>query len=338
MLPESLSQAIEKYKKIPFDQVEELINENTQKPNPISWAWSVSRSNTLNSCARHYYLHYLASRKISGQNSMVNLLSQLKQLKGAYSELGSVIHEVAATYITRHKRGESFNNWSVVEDIKQKWQERLQEGDTGVFAWAWDVYGGYKDPRDDFFSKKLAHTAGVLVSSHRWDRITKLEPEHIIEIDPPFNKIKMDGILPVTLQVYAIPDLLVKKNGYWHLVDWKSGKVRGKPEIPMQAAIYKLYVMEKHGAKEAEVVIRIVGLGEDNGIDVPVQEISVSEGRQYLHDTAYQMWDSMDDPENGISSIENFPKLKERYTMHPKYYGSKTDNCFFCPFKMVCWE
>jgi hypothetical protein len=275
-----------------------------KSPRP-EFSWSVSRHKTFNSCLKQYYLNYYAT--YYGRNSGIPEVAELNKMKATESfelSLGTLVHETIAQVL----EGVVLEKQNNMEEILQhgiRKLDRLSKESTNVGL------GFASEPQQQEYFKKGYEIFVNLRKSETFKWLLSLERQNLLEIDPPFRFFRFEGY-----KVFAIPDVLVKEEEKYTVVDWKTGKV---PSMKDQASVYKLLVHTAYEAPEKNIRVIAEGLREET--TVVAKPMSCEDTGKFILGSIKEMEDTLTD---GRADYNDFPMTDNLY------------KCDWCSFKPFC--
>jgi len=258
-------------------------------------SWSVSRHETLRTCARRYWFQYY--RSFGGWNADADPTSReayrLKNLATRASWVGTVVHRAVATALMEARRARP------LEDVEGFIAE--------VLGW---MRQDYADSRDDVARrtgrykqhvrfleherehdpsspqwkrswKEAADGAATCLrnffSSTWWSRLRELPESRWIHLEDPARKgpssFALDGVT-----VYAEPDCAFEGEEGPVLVDWKTGRSSGgRPDaLPSQALFLETRGVDPLKVRALEVNLRT---GQESGKPLTPEVLSAFRAR-----------------------------------------------------------
>jgi hypothetical protein len=145
--------------------------------------------------------------------------------------------------------------------------------------------------------------------------ITSLPPDDLLGTDESLDAFLLDN-----LNVYARPDLTVRRNNSIIVYDWKTGE---PDDHSLQLGTYALYAMAKWNAPEHTITTGAVFL-RSRPVSSTQSRLSAQQTRDFIHRSADAMKAALDDPQRNIASKDRFPMTTD------------TRRCGRCPFREIC--
>jgi hypothetical protein len=320
-------------------QLEKELDKHTREiVEPDRWMvfnWSVSRHKTFEQCKRQYYLNYYGARRVrEAKNKAVSAVWWLKQVRPLRTWLGTVIHVAAKRAVAAYKDGRPIPSQKLVDDTVKYYRDGVRASERGAkHDNQWIVLSEHIYPNDpasvnrDRAESLVVDMTRTLLASDAYNLILSLAPEDIIEIDDEFQSFELEGIFEQgTLTVFAIPDVLLRLEDHYYLIDWKTGDV-AQDGIRLQVGVYRLYVYHEYQATENTIYATIVDLGgEGESVDPPGRAQSVSEAHWFIRHSAGEMVARLEDKAYNTAAIKDFPMTHD-LTL-----------CRTCNFKRACWR
>jgi hypothetical protein len=231
-------------------------------------SWSVSRAKLFAECKRAYYYRYCLSQ--GGWRADAPALSRKAYSLGKMSSLPLLVGETVHAVIENAVRsGEE----DLSEDVMAA---RGRELFRRVVAAS---RAGRTPPLSEFYhgpppsEERLVESADLVESCLRnlwqlplWREVRALGPDDRLVVEE-FATLHV-GSAPAIVR----PDLVFRKAGRLHLVDWKSGKPRASDRL--QLACYALFAQYRWHVKPEEIVVTAAYLRDGS---VSVGRISPAE-------------------------------------------------------------
>jgi CRISPR/Cas system-associated exonuclease Cas4 (RecB family) len=177
--------------------------------------WSATRYETYSLCRRKYFYHYYSKydREVPKR-----LIQELRGLSSIPLAIGSAVHTVIETLLTRLRRTsqdiqrEQFTDYAYRETQNRASAEKFQE-----------VY--YREREgvsvDELYPKVQVCLENLLESDrYRWlvEVAAQASDEWVIE-PPGYGETRLNG-----LKAYFKVDFLFPVGKHFHILDWKTGK------------------------------------------------------------------------------------------------------------------
>jgi len=315
-------------------ELEAVLDEHTRKPVPVNeytaFSWSASRHNLFARCKRQYYLNYYAPRRVRdrGNHPAIGAMWWLKQAVPLKVWIGAVVHDVAREAVLAYWEGAALDVDEAVERALRTFNAGVRASRRGArFEGRWVVLQEHIYPPDDQRADwegaegTLEEMVEVLFDSDAYEAILGLPPDAILEIDEPFQYMVFDET-----RVFAIPDVLLREDDVYHIIDWKTGDV-GRREIRMQAGIYALYTHLKYGVTENDIVVSIADLaGGGMSVQPPGGLPSLDETAAFVRQSMADMHALIENEQYHTAAIAKYP-MADDLTL-----------CQSCNFRRACWR
>ncbi len=295
------------------------------------WSWSSSRKSTFSECQRRYYYNYYLSH--NGWEEEASPESKqayrLKQLTGLHLLLGSAVHQAAEktcnTITQTGKLPDEKILINIVRDIlNNAWKESINKREEWLknpksYSMLHEFYYGGKVLKEivEKIKDKMQKSVPNIIKSDSVKEILKDECKIRITEN-------MDTFELFDTPIYAIPDLVFEgPNGKWVVVDWKTGKEHSSH--PNQISVYCMYIREKYGINEENILGRAEYLGTGKTLDIAISRESLKETENEIKHSIDEMKEVLLDPGN------NIPREKEYYPL-----AKHRRLCPWCNFYEMC--
>lgn len=299
-----------------FDR--ELVNE---------FSWSKSRHGKFQECRRLYWLHYYGSW--GGWNEEAPAEAReayvLKNLSTRQQWAGKVVHEHIAFALSLARSGAVPPLDSVLARAHHRMREDFLASRRGLYRnrpkWICGlVEHEYAEPVPDAEWRANWENAATCLrnfyASSWLERARKLTRQEWLPIDE-IGSFPLDGI-----KVFAGPDFAFREGDRVVLVDWKTGRYR--EEDRDQVTGYALYALDRWAAAPEKVVARLVYLGSNEEVDVPVDREALEGFRKLFRESVEQMRRLMRDPARNVAAKDDFPMVEDAQA------------CRGCSFRKLC--
>jgi len=316
-----------------------------------SFSWSPSRDRSFKECKRRYFYERYGSW--GGWNASASEYSKtlylLKNLKNRWAWRGSLVHEAIEDYLNQYlsdvagdpsmkKTKESLGNGSLVEEFKTLWQDTKKKMNR---EWKISEEKQYKDDPKKITGLK-EHEYEEAISRSAWKKIwnevlTSIQnllsmnsfrnilenPETVVSVEK-LEKANLFGY-----QVYYVFDVLVKENGVYTIIDWKTSSRMSNKANENQLGFYAA-VIARNGIDldKIKVVESNLLLGKEKSYEVSRE--FVDKLNDYAEASILQMAKYVVDGDLG----ENVGLEEEAFPME----GPALGICKFCSFVGVCPE
>lgn len=269
------------------------------------WGWSASRQNLWDTCPKAYYYQYIHLWKLSWKEK--DKFKILKNLQTAPLIHGTHISDILRKLLNKETLPDTEG---LSELFEKEMKETFGKGKERVT----ELYNGLSVSRE-YFEKHIE--AGKKEIGYFIAEIYPLIKDMKIEIVDKSDKYTLEG-----RTFYSAPDFLgIDDKGYWHLMDWKSGKGEEITEsfLNMQLTSYALYAITARGGRPDRMKLYAVFL------QTPSKSVEKYLTEEMLESAKNRMFKMHDDIlEKSINGP--FPALPEER------------KCKFCNFATICDE
>jgi hypothetical protein len=325
--------------RITLETLEETLDRHTRDQVPVdrwtAFSWSVSRHQMFERCKRQYYLNYYGARRVrDADNPVVSAVWWLKQITGIKTWIGSVIHEVAADALNAIRSGREVDGEALMKQAVDLYRECVRASARGVKCgkqWVSLLRHAYPDDPIELSTEdgegRVEELMETLLTSEAYAAIQSAPPQHIREVDEPFQSFDLEGVPEVgAVKVFAIPDVLLHDGKAIRIVDWKTGEVE-REGIREQAGIYRLYAYQRYGLPEERIAVEIANLaGSGESAEPPGGTPSVADATRFAHRSIGAMVALIENMSYHTVKIDDFP-MTDDLTL-----------CQHCGFKRACWR
>ena len=298
-------------------------------------SWSISRMKTLDSCQREYYYTYYGSHNgwIFNSTDEQKIAWRLKKLTNLWMCFGEVVHKQIRGIINICKKDKSkFMNANRFNEITlNELRGIIRESINKYNTKEWDEYPRGNMLQEYYYGGKISNETGEELKERLIQCVNSFyvsktfedilnEETIIIENDEDiFNSFNYEG-----LKLYSKIDLLYKSfDGYYVIVDWKTGKV--SKDDKEQLLVYAWYVIQKYDVHYSKIKGRIEYLLDGN-----VEEIIFKcEDIEYIKAKVDKDLKIINYYLDDISL--NKPKEKSVFEKTEKSY-----KCSQCKFRLIC--
>ncbi len=294
------------------------------------FSWSQSRRSLFRECPRKYYWNYYGSHNgwLDEAPDEAKRAWRLKKISNLHMTLGSVVHELAASAVSRVRGGGSppepadlieqgrarLNRVWVETQQREQW-ERRPNASTMLL----EFYRGTGPSRDlvESIRDRLYACLRHLPESESFREAVEAPLVEVKEVDR-LDFVELEGV-----KVYAQPDLLYRLGDAWRIVDWKTGN-RNVSHAP-QLRTYAVYLRARGDLPGGPVIGRLEYLGAGDSVSLPVTDRECAEERQRILDSAGAMRTYLADP------LRNEAHPRDRFPLR-----EDTERCADCPFFELC--
>jgi hypothetical protein len=319
--------------------LEDTLDRHTRDQVPLDrwteFSWSVSRHQTFERCKRQYYLNYYGARRVrDAHNPVVSAVWWLKQITGIKTWIGSVIHEVAQDALNAIRSGREADGEDLMRQARERYRECVRASARGVKCGdRWVSLHRHAYPNDpvelstEDGEERVVFLMHSLLGSEAYTHILSIPPQHIREVDEPFQSFTLEGVAGIGgVKVFAIPDVLLHDGKSIRIVDWKTGEV-DHTGIAEQAGIYRLYAYQRYGLPEARITVEIANLpGSGESVEPPGGTPSVADATRFAHRSIGAMVALIENMSYHTVKISDFPMTDD------------LSICQRCGFKRACWR
>ena len=298
-------------------------------------SWSISKMKTLENCERDYYYTYYGSHNgwIYTSTDEQKIAWRLKKLTNLWMCFGEVVHKEIRGIINICKKDKTkFMNATRFNEITlNKLRNIIRESIHKYNTKEWDEYPKGIMLQEYYYGDKISKQIGNELKerlsqcinsfyvSKSFEDILKSETVIIENDEDIFSSINYDS-----LKVYSKIDLLYKDyDGYYVIVDWKTGKVSESDKE--QLLVYAWYVIEQYNVHYSKIKGRIEYLLDGHAEEVIFKPEDIQFIKEKVSNDLKIINYYLDD------AILNKPKEKEVFQKTLKKY-----KCENCKFKLLC--
>jgi len=127
------------------------------------------------------------------------------------------------------------------------------------------------------------------------------------------------------VKIYAIPDYVFVRDGIWHILDWKSGKL--KAEHMEQVALYALWAKVKHGISPDKIQLQLEYLQHSTRERFKVTDEDLEKVKDRIRESVQDMSQYL--VEGDLSKNTALPKYEWDLCYEPSI-------CHQCSFFELC--
>jgi hypothetical protein len=325
--------------RITLETLEETLDRHTRDQVPVdrwtAFSWSVSRHQTFERCKRQYYLNYYGARRVrEADNPVVSAVWWLKQVTGIKTWIGSVIHEVAASALNAIRSGREVDGEGLTKQARERYRACVRASARGVKCgdrWVSLLRHAYPDDPIELSTEdgegRVEGLMETFLASEAYATIQSAPPQHIREVDEPFQSFELEGVPEVgAVKVFAIPDVLLHDGKSIRIIDWKTGEVEHEG-IREQAGIYRLYAYQRYGLPEERIAVEIANLaGRGESIEPVGGTPGVADATRFAQRSIGAMVALIENMSYHTVKISDFPMTDD------------LSLCQHCGFKRACWR
>jgi CRISPR/Cas system-associated exonuclease Cas4 (RecB family) len=126
------------------------------------------------------------------------------------------------------------------------------------------------------------------------------------------------------IKVWVVPDLIIKENSHYKIIDWKTGKDVEGGTAEVQLGVYSLYGTQKWGIPPDKITVHESNLRHGKSYERQMTQERIEWVANHIIRSANKMKSVLDDPDDNIASIDKFPMTED--TLH----------CHYCNFRRFC--
>ncbi len=294
------------------------------------FSWSVSRHRIFSECRRAYWYRHYGSW--GGWDPRGDPAAReayvLKNLGNRYTFAGSVVHEVVADVLNRHRYGREVP----LEEAEQAALQRLRAGFLQSRA------GEYREQPKRSVGL-FEHEYALDLPDEEWQRMrnrvfTCLGHFFHSRVREVILQTRIENWLPIDAldsftfegtKVYVAPDFALRNpQGNALLIDWKTGRP-GEAHDRMQLVCYGLFARDKWGVDPRRAIGELHYLLTEEVEIVTLDEAALEEGTRHMRASIEAMKALLTDPEGNLAERERFEQT------------SDTAVCERCNFRRLCW-
>jgi hypothetical protein len=325
--------------RITLGYLEDTLDRHTRDQVPVDrwteFSWSVSRHQMFTRCRRQYYLNYYGARRVrDAANPVVSAVWWLKQITGLKTWIGSLVHEVAQDALNTIRSGREVDDEDLMRQARERYRECVRASARGVKCGdRWVSLHRHAYPNDpvelstEDGEGRVEELVRSLLGSEAYTHILSIPPQHIREVDEPFQSFVLEGVAELgSVKVFAIPDVLLHDGKSIRIIDWKTGEVEAEG-IAEQAGIYRLYAYQRYGLPEARITVEIADLlGGGESVEPPGGTPSVADATRFAYHSIGEMVALIENMSYHTVKIADFPMTDD------------LSICQKCGFKRACWR
>jgi len=293
-------------------------------------SWSFSRHRCFQSCLKRYYFTYYASWGGWREDAPAQAKEfyRLKRLSTRAQWAGHHAH-AALEFLLKEARNDSTGKLAAGAESRELEQMRREFARSrsgacrtdpvhmpGLFEHEYNLQ--VPDKEWKAMADRVALSIRHFLASDLWADLCKLPEEAFLAVEKR-SHFRLDG-----LQIFAIPDLAIRREGKVLLYDWKTG-MAPLEEHRLQLGIYALLAMDHWTADPAG--IKAIAYHPITGQSEPfvytAEELETL--RDFIRDSADEMLFPLEDPAtNQAGDGSAFDCTEDKGT------------CNQCPFLRVC--
>lgn len=294
------------------------------------FSWSHSRHELFQACLKRYYFAYYASWGgwEEASPARVRELYRLKRLATRNQWAGHHAHQ-AIEFLLKNARRDASGALAASAEARQIERMRREFRDSRAGAYRADpvhIPGLFEHeyqldvPAEEWKSTvdRVALAIRNFLASDLWRELQPLPEEAFLAVERRSHFL-LDG-----LKVFAVPDLVLRRNGHVILYDWKTG-VAPLAQHRTQLGIYALLATDRWTAapEEIEAIVYNPVLGLCESFAYSADELETL--RDFIRDSADEMLFPLEKPEaNDAGDGENFDCAESE------------EPCKTCPFLRAC--
>lgn len=302
-------------------------------------AWSHSRSQTMNTCQRQFFLSYCAGARWDHPDPRLRELSLLKQVKPIAMWKGDVIHQSLAQYfrnlsegrvlplaqLTRWAEEMARTQWAFSSARRYRKEGRYRAGD--AFAALFEHEYNIEDAES--LDDAIAHVRESLINFYKIDReqsisaIFKKAKNRLIE-PPAWGEDATTFLVPGVKVTVKVDLAFSTADGRYLIFDWKTGK--GETEATPQLELYILWAHLAVGQPLESIVGHEVSLFRGTLSACRLTESGKHYRLQHIQRSADLIAALTDDGTGAGPQLRDFS------------YARHVAICQRCPLQRVCQE
>ena len=304
-----------------------------------TFSWSFSAAGDFDECRRRRYLSKYAMW--GGWDSRATELQrkayQLNKMDNRFSLQGNAV-EMAVMWALREKqagrdvtaeqayeaKAKPFMNQSWKESKDKAWQENPKK----FCSLHEHYYPTMHKANEKEWTVRVADTTKRCLQhfiENVLPRLADVQRGEEIEIATPDKGGDPEHFEFEGVKIYAIPDYVYQRDGTWHIIDWKSGKV--KPEHKNQVALYGLWANQKHGVAAENITVYLEYLSEGVTAVEQLGEADLDGVKARIEESVADMSDYL----VGADRQKNEPIPMDEWDL-----TSSQNACRFCNFYELC--
>ncbi len=265
------------------------------------FSWSFSRHHTFNSCLKRYYYSYYASWGGWDKNTdpMARELYILKRLSTRAQWAGHHAH-AALEFLLKQARLDPSGKRAATAEQNEVEQMRREFANSRAGAYRTDpvhIPGLFEHeyrlqvPAEEWkaMADRVSLSIQHFLASSLWAEIQLLPEEAVLAVEQRSHFI-LDG-----LKVYAIPDLVLRRDGKVIIYDWKTGTAPLAEHRP-QLAVYALLATDRWTADPSEIEAVAYNPITDQSEVFSYTADELESVRDFIRDSADEMLFPLEDP------------------------------------------
>jgi hypothetical protein len=298
-----------------------------QKELKNEFSWSHSRDYLFRECKRAYFHHYYGSFGGWEKNAPeeVRRAYVLKNQTSIPALTGEVIHRAIHSVLKSLRSGATLFPESASQMAVNLFKTAWRESRSGEWSKnpkryrnIFEIYYGQVPPEEEL--KKIPDRIQTCI-----DGFLRAEIYRTLRDQRDVEWLGVEELhdFPVDdVKVYAMPDLVIRREEILEIFDWKTGRER--EDDLSQLGIYGLLGAHLFGGEPGRMRGTVLYLGEGSGFNVTVDSEALERARNRVRESSNAMRALLDDPGENRASIENFPQIDD------------LKRCHFCSFKELC--
>jgi PD-(D/E)XK nuclease superfamily protein len=291
------------------------------------FSWSKSRHETFDQCRRKYFYQYYGSW--GGWDAkapeLARVLYRLKQMKNLDLQVGTAVHTVIEEAIREMRAGRTPSLERSRERVRallnQCWTEsrggRWRDEPKRYSCLFEHYYGPLPEPDriDRVRAKALACVDGFFAL--RWyEFLRETAAADFLSVED-LDSFDLDGV-----RVIVKPDVALRRDGRFHLFDWKTGKATDGDR--QQLAYYAAFARRKWSASPESIRIVIAYLEQGVAEERTIAEEEIEDALRGIRDSVHGMRSLLADAATNAARVEDFAMIDDLRT------------CTRCVFREAC--
>ncbi len=298
------------------------------------FSWSHSRHDMFQTCLKRYYFAYYAAWGGWAESApeRVRELYRLKRLSNRFQWAGHHAH-LAIEFLLKNARNDPSGSLAASAVPRQLEIMRREFRDSRSGAYRLDpvhIPGLFEHeyhievPAEEWKATvdRVSTALRNFMASDLWPEIQALPDDAFLSVERRAHFL-LDG-----LKVFAVPDLVLRRDGQVTIYDWKTGS-SSPAEHRTQVGIYALLATDRWTASPNEIDAVVYNPVLDQRESFVFSSNDLETLREFICDSADEMLFPLENPEtNQAGTGESFDCTESE------------EPCKACPFLRVCprWD
>jgi len=295
-------------------------------------AWSVTRQQTLEECARKYYLAYYGAWGgwSADADPFARLCYRLNHLQPLAMWRGSVVHRTIEWVLTRLRDGGGVPELASAHEralalLRSGWREsksrEWMEAPKRVTNLLEHYYRMPVTPQQaNALREEVLGAISRFHASPTLRRIGQTEPASWLALED-FGELAVEGA-PVLLRI----DFALSYEGVVHVFDWKTGQPSDAENLA-QLGVYGLHAVHKWGARPETTRVHLLYLADGRLVSRQLSASAILETQDRILSGLQAMSALLEGPAEA-----NRPLPIERFEM-----TAQQARCTMCKFREICF-